>query len=885
MPLSIKRLRQLQVLHFSSNQLTSIPESIGKLTQLQALHLSCNQLTSIPESIGQLTQLEWLELSGNRLNPELAAAYEQGLDAIKAYLRVKAEAQITLNEAKLLLVGEGEVGKSCLLGALRGDPWEEDRPSTHGINIKPVKITDPDNQGEITLNGWDFGGQPVYRPTHQLFFSAPAVYLVVWKPREGPQQGLVKEWIKLIKHREPEAKILVVATHGGPKQRQPDIDRQELWDLFGKDTVLDFFHVESKPDEHDKRRGIEELKQAIARIASTLPDIRRPVPKRWQDVREALLQTESAYLPLERVLELCLIQQMDDDEARLFLTISHRIGHIIHYQHDPVLCDIVVLKPDWLATAISLVLDDEKTRKENHGVVSFARLSHLWNNPACDAIFRYTPDLHPLFLRLMERFDLSYKVTLLTEAPNAIGFWQQVNNLYDRGINGYDEIANFHYTSLIAQLVPDIRPTNDLESVWPSSLLVTGDLQQEQICRIVDAQKNQSATAEGLFYQLIVRLHKYSLGREDYNKSVHWQRGLVLDDYYNGRALLEYIGNDVKITVRAPYPERFLAMLTEEVRYLIEHFWEGLRCDVMLPCISPCGKNNPGTGLFEMQRLIESKRRGYPKYPCSVCDEWQDIDCLLRNGTTSRTTTTGELLANHALLSEMRDLRRLLVSQHDKTMGRFYNLDAGQKKLLSLGDEWYTKLLQVLTDEAKEGPRLFSLAPIDRSNFNPREWTSAKFRLTLWCEHSRLPLPSLNGENSKAGVYEIELTRTWFKTAAPFLKVLTGTLGLVVPIASSGIKLALDETAYKAIEEQLDFSKEVIEASLEGSEKIGDWLVGDTETDLAHGAMVRAKGAPLRSLHAMLKAKDPTFGGLERVMNRRREFLWVHSQFQNDYLF
>ena len=76
--------------------------------------------------------------------------------------------------------------------------------TTHGIEIKPVKVTDPDSETEITLNGWDFGGQRVYRPTHQLFFSAPAVYLVVWKPREGPQQGFVKEWIKLIKHREPD---------------------------------------------------------------------------------------------------------------------------------------------------------------------------------------------------------------------------------------------------------------------------------------------------------------------------------------------------------------------------------------------------------------------------------------------------------------------------------------------------------------------------------------------------------------------------------------------------------------------------------------------------------------------------------------------------------
>ena len=121
-----------------------------------------------------------------------------------------------------------------------------------------------------------------------MFFSAPAVYLVVWKPREGPQQGFVREWIQLIKRREPTAKILVVATHGGPQQRQPDIDRQELWDLFGRDTVVDFFHVESKPDEDGERRGIEELKSAIARVAATLPEMGRSVPKSFQETRQGL---------------------------------------------------------------------------------------------------------------------------------------------------------------------------------------------------------------------------------------------------------------------------------------------------------------------------------------------------------------------------------------------------------------------------------------------------------------------------------------------------------------------------------------------------------------------------------------------------------------------
>jgi hypothetical protein len=161
-----------------------------------------------------LENLSRLELDNNPLNPELAEAYKQGIDGVKAYLRAKAESQITLNESKLIIVGEGEVGKSCLLSTLRDEPFVEGLPSTHGIEIQSFKTTNPESQISITLNAWDFGGQRVYRPTHQLFFSAPAVYLVVWKPREGPQQGFVKEWIQLVKRREPSAKIIVVATHG-----------------------------------------------------------------------------------------------------------------------------------------------------------------------------------------------------------------------------------------------------------------------------------------------------------------------------------------------------------------------------------------------------------------------------------------------------------------------------------------------------------------------------------------------------------------------------------------------------------------------------------------------------------------------------------------------
>jgi hypothetical protein len=48
-----------------------------------------NEITDLPTSLLRLRHLEKLDLEGNPLNPELAKAYEQGLEAVKAYLRNK----------------------------------------------------------------------------------------------------------------------------------------------------------------------------------------------------------------------------------------------------------------------------------------------------------------------------------------------------------------------------------------------------------------------------------------------------------------------------------------------------------------------------------------------------------------------------------------------------------------------------------------------------------------------------------------------------------------------------------------------------------------------------------------------------------------------------
>ena len=855
-PGSISQLQQLKEFWCARCQLKSLPDFFVDLRSLQTLHASGNQLSDLPPSLSECASLKILTLYDNPLTPELNAAYKEGIDAVKRYLRAKAEAQVVLNEAKLILVGEGEVGKSCLLGALRGDQWAEGRPTTHGIEIKAVKVTAPASGTEITLNGWDFGGQRVYRPTHQLFFSAPAIYLVVWKPREGPQQGFVKEWIKLVKHREPDAKILVVATHGGPKERQPDIDRQEIWDLFGKDTVVDFFHVESKPPQYNKLKrrwtgtckGINELKNAIARVAASLPEVGRSVPKRWQEVREALMNKPEAYLPLDEVLAICAKHKMSEDEAQDFVRISHRLGHLIHYGHDPRLKEMVILKPDWLATAVSFVLDDEETRNQ-HGLVKFTRLTKLWSDKDRAEEFRYPAKVHPIFVALMERFDLSYRV-----AGSPLG-------------GQADE------TSLIAQLVPDLRPEADIAREWPEQL-DDGDEQQVQICRIVD-DKGQSASAEGLFYQLIVRLHKFSLGRENFNASVHWQRGLILDDDYNGRSLLEHVGNDVRITVRAAYPGNLLAVLTREVKWLVENFWEGLKCQVVVPCIEPCGKNQPGTGLFEVQKLVAFKRQGMMLFPCNVsgCDQAHNIYSLLQNAPAARRPSMESLLTQG-----FDDMRTRL----DELRRQNLVLDQDMKRIMSQVEDAFRGVMLTIADEGKDGPRLFSLEPVESSKFNPNGWVKKKFRVTLWCEHTHLPLPVLN-KNDDEGVYEFDVTREWFATAAPFLKVLTGTLSLVLPVAISSAKLSLGEAAYKGLERQLDFGKSCAEAMLNASGKSAEWLMEKDGPEMGRTGTIRAHGGVLREFQTWLKKADPGFGDLRKVLNKQKEFLWVHRDFEKEY--
>jgi C-terminal of Roc, COR, domain/Ras of Complex, Roc, domain of DAPkinase/Leucine rich repeat len=842
-PEAIASLPQLTGLYLLSNQLTSVPEVIASLTQLTVLYLSYNQLTSVPEAIASLTQLRTFNLDENPLEPELAAAYAHGIESVFQFLRAKVNSSIVLNEAKLILIGEGEVGKTSLIGALRGDVWVENRATTHGVevDIKSLILIDPDSGKEITFNGWDFGGQNIYRHTHQLFFTSPAIYLAVWNPRRGPEQCRVDEWIKMVKHRaydekRPDEKpyILVVATHGGLKERLDFIDEQALHEEFGG-LIVGFYHIDSKTG-----YGLDELKQAICRTAANIPQVGRSVPTSWKQVLDAIRQRSQtdAWITYEQFQTLCTEQNVDLALAKTYAAILNELGHLIHYSTDPILKDTVILKPEWLSKAISFVLEDKQVKDQN-GLFRHDRLSELWDDPA-RGTDRYPQNLHPIFLKLMEKFDLSYQV----ELPET--------------------------TSLLAQLVPSRRPEG-----WAQDWHQKPEEQElTQICRLLDKETGRTVELEGLIYRLIVRLHRYSLGRDDYNKSRHWKNGLLLDDVLNGRAFIEEIAGDIYITVRAVYPSGFLGYLCGDVQSLVKSFWKGIDPRIFLPCPTESCK-----GLLERDELQESKAEGISKVRCAVCRKFHKIDDLMAN-------TTAKPAWQEAVTQLDRGQQQILNAVNTN----YDTLSVQLRTLMSQADEQYRALLTTLTDPAKDGPRLFSLEPRETGFLDKPDLVTQKFRLTLWCEHRRVPLPVLNGKDDTSGVYDIELTREWVKRASPILRIISVTLKLALPIAIPGTQLATDDIEYKAISEQLEFGIKSADSFLQGSGKIGDWLVDSDSTEFDQTAenarsAIHAQGSVLRELHALLKAQDPAngFGGLERVQNKRREFLWVHPNYVGDY--
>ena len=110
-----------------------------------------------------------------------------------------AEATRRYVNAKVVLIGEGTVGKTSLAHRLVEDRYVV-RDRTHGMNVWPLDLPlPPDATLEREALLWDLAGQEDYRLIHQLFLEETALALLLINPQKDDPFAEAGDWLKALK--------------------------------------------------------------------------------------------------------------------------------------------------------------------------------------------------------------------------------------------------------------------------------------------------------------------------------------------------------------------------------------------------------------------------------------------------------------------------------------------------------------------------------------------------------------------------------------------------------------------------------------------------------------------------------------------------------------
>jgi len=407
LPESTARLTKLEKIGLSRNHLASLPDWLGAFDRLSLLAAHTNFLSTLPNSLRPLRRLTQLLLHGNarlRLPPEvLGPTWETVVTENAkptnpaALLDYYFQAGRPSNEAKVLLLGRGGVGKTSLVNRLVHSRYNPKETKTDGIAITPWGVKT--GQDEVRLNIWDFGGQEIMHATHQFFLTKRSLYVLVLNAREGEQDANVEYWLRLIQSFGGDSPVLIVINKACAHAF--DLNRRGLKEKFP--AIQDFLQTDCE-SEH----GLKELRQAILRETDRLEHLRDPFPASWFSVKDTLAHLRERvgenFIPFARYQQLCAEQGVKEAVSQETLVgFLHDLGIVVNFRDDPRLAETHVLNPEWVTNGIHKVLNDPQLAAQ-HGELRLVDLARVLDQKD------YPQKMHLYLLDLMRKFELCYEM-------------------------------------------------------------------------------------------------------------------------------------------------------------------------------------------------------------------------------------------------------------------------------------------------------------------------------------------------------------------------------------------------------------------------------------------------------------------------------------------
>lgn len=665
LPKSIKNLSSLVGLYASNNNFVKFPEDLDSLKSLRELELSYNKITEIPSKL-VLPSLDFLAINGNKIyhfpkellannainglqlsnNPIYNIPLEifnddyDCLDEIRNYFdSIEKESVTRLYEVKLLVVGRGQVGKTCLSRKIMNPNYEVNfnENSTEGIQIRKWNLACPYDDGhkDIKINMWDFGGQEIYHATHQFFLTKRSIYFFVWDARQEEDYTSFDYWLNIISLLSNNSPIVIIQNKADErvKEIQQSLYKKKFSNIVG-------FHKTSCISGKGVNSLIEELKETI----SNLPHLGDELPKSWLELRKILENDDRDYIEYKEYLQICGKFGLDNKKAGYLSDYFHDLGIILHFRDDEILQDIVILKTEWGTDAVYKILDN-KSITETNGRFTLRDVRGIW-------IEQKFQSKHLQLLQLMKKFELCFQLSnskhyiapalLPTEHP-ILEYFDEKNKTTNKytWITNDNIIFEYHYNFMPA----------------------------------------------GVFTRFMVKMHNYI------DRNFYWRNGVYLTyEQSNARVLNDPLRRKINIRLNGANPKQFLTI----IRFYFNEIHRNLNnpnVKEMIPCsCSACIDNDPE--LIEHRAIIKARKMGITDIQCRKSFENVSVAKLI-NGIPEKIDKE----AYGPKKYEIKIFEGNGKSEIEKLSSRVSDLAIGQEKILGSLSKKHKKIIQELQKE------------------------------------------------------------------------------------------------------------------------------------------------------------------------------------------
>ncbi|TDO96732.1 COR domain-containing protein [Marinomonas balearica] len=416
--------------------------SVHLITALTYLGLSgCDSLQSLsPKNTKDfLLESPRLSIHGNLPVEQITKELTQSFDQYAVenwYHDIATQGHSAVKSLKVMLLGNGRIGKTQLARRLRNEQFDEKVPSTQGIQLHTIDCTSLLDRPELSIQTWDFGGQDVYLSTHNLFIDKRAVYLLLWHPDTENTEQVTCEQI-LIRNKPLSYWLAYLRSLVGKDanillcQAQcdtPDLDCQAPIPFPNPFTRLQSTPTSAKTDE-----GLETFLPLFKRRLDYqiqqngdvwLPNGWIAVIDKLSDLREGGTK-QIAFSEFETLCK--------DDKISVPLSLAnylHQSGSVFfkqgHFNNG------IILDQEWALQGVYLLLDRKEALpdlKDRNGEFSASTLERLlWKD-------NQAKQDHSLFLDMMQQCDVCFEIDedryIAPDAlPNKSDITNQINAIW-----------------------------------------------------------------------------------------------------------------------------------------------------------------------------------------------------------------------------------------------------------------------------------------------------------------------------------------------------------------------------------------------------------------------------------------------------------------------